>query len=245
LEETEVQEVTTSPETVSESGHAPKPAPRRRTTRAKAAPPPEDTVDVIAAVAESEASAPKQAELPNDGAASSEEKPRRERTFKRSPRSQPSESEEAPATEANQDAPDARKENRDAENRGGDRQDQQPRNERRWRERENRGGNDRSGNDRGERRWGNRDRDREQDESVERDERPNRSNMAPLNIAEMEQKTREQLAELAIAMGLEEATVLRKTDLIFRLLQAQAEVRGNVFSGGFPQFRRAYLLVPD
>jgi transcription termination factor Rho len=57
--------------------------------------------------------------------------------------------------------------------------------------------------------------------------------MAPLNIAELEQKTREQLIEIGAQMGLEDAGVLRKSDLIFRLLQAQAEARGNVFSGGF------------
>ncbi len=122
------------------------------------------------------------------------------------------------------------------------------RNERRWRDRGERGqGNQGGGQGGNERRWGERDRNRDRgqgqaqhqgndDDREERDDRPDRQGrpqMAPLNIAELEQKSREQLAEIAIQMGLEEASVLRKTDLIFRLLQAQAEARGHVFSGGF------------
>jgi transcription termination factor Rho len=129
-------------------------------------------------------------------------------------------------------------------------QQQQGRNERRWRDRGgNPQGNQGGQGNQGDRRWGGGDRDRqnrggqnrppqrdyaEDEEREERDERPgNRPQMAPLNIAELEQKSREQLAEIAIEMDLEEASVLRKTDLIFRLLQAQAEARGHVFSGGF------------
>ncbi|MGE0601212.1 MAG: transcription termination factor Rho [Dehalococcoidia bacterium] len=228
MEETEVQEQTTSPEATSENGHVAKPAPRRRTTRAKAAPPAEDVVDVAAAVNSNGASAAEH-EAPSSDEAATEARPRRERTFKRSPRGSASSEGEAATTEAPAQEPsESREEQRDGDNRG-ERRDQQPRNERRWRDRENRGG------DRGDRRWGNRDRDRDRDrdQDEEREDRSNRPQMAPLNIAEMEQMTREQLAELAIGMGLEEATVLRKTDLIFRLLQAQAEARGNVFSGGF------------
>ena len=185
-------------------------------------------MDVAAVVSKNGASAP-EGDTSGESEATTEARPRRERTFKRSPRESAPADAEPKAAESTEESSQARDENRDGDNRGGERQNQQPRNERRWRDRENRGGGDR-----GERRWGNRDRDRDQDgESQERDERPNRTNMAPLNIAEMEQMTREQLADLAIAMGLEEATVLRKTDLIFRLLQAQAEARGNVFSGGF------------
>ena len=57
--------------------------------------------------------------------------------------------------------------------------------------------------------------------------------MAPLNIAALEAMPREQLIETAHALGLEDAVTLRKQDLIFRLLQQQAESRGNIFSGGF------------
>ncbi len=57
--------------------------------------------------------------------------------------------------------------------------------------------------------------------------------MAPLNIAALEAMPREELIETAHALGLEDAITLRKQDLIFRLLQEQAESRGNIFSGGF------------
>ena len=229
LEETETQEPTTSPEATSEDGHALAPAPRRRTTRPKAAPAPEDVVDVAATIGNN-ASPPADAEVG--------EKPRRQRPFRR----ETADSAEAPPSPV--DAPSADSPVTDSppagapqertftrhgrnENREGvdQRQEQQPRGERRWRDRDNRG-------DRGERRWGEREAPRDRD-SQDQEERQTRSQMAPLNIAEMEQKSREQLAELAIAMGLDEAATLRKTDLIFRLLQAQAEVRGNVFSGGF------------
>jgi transcription termination factor Rho len=55
----------------------------------------------------------------------------------------------------------------------------------------------------------------------------------PLNIAELEAKTREELIDIATEFGVEEASSLRKPDLIFKLLQTQTEARGNVFSGGF------------
>lgn len=58
-------------------------------------------------------------------------------------------------------------------------------------------------------------------------------NAVPLNIAELETKTREGLIVIAEEMGVEGASTLRKPDLIFKLLQTQAEARGNVFSGGF------------
>lgn len=60
-----------------------------------------------------------------------------------------------------------------------------------------------------------------------------RQMLPPLNIAELEQKSREDLIATAESMGIENAGVLRKSDLIFRVLQSQAEARGNVFSGGF------------
>jgi transcription termination factor Rho len=104
------------------------------------------------------------------------------------------------------------------------REDRPAREERQWRPREGAEGR--------ERRWGDRERDRDRDRG-ERPEREGQRQMAPLNIAELEQKSREQLIEIAAQMGLEDAGVLRKSDLIFRLLQAQAEARGNVFSGGF------------
>jgi transcription termination factor Rho len=280
LEETEIQEPTISTELSDENEKAPV-APRRRTRTPKPAPLPEDTVDVAAEVASREMPSADTTEISE---APAEERPRRERAFKREPREPkpieenvngdgPATSAEAPQerTFRRQQSADAtssdgneNRENREErqgaqagnenrgeqrqggnENRGGDRQAHQQqregRNERRWgRDRENRG--DRGGQPQGgnERVWpprnGTFDGDRDRDERPEREPREPRSDrpqMAPLNIAELEQKTREQLAEIAIGMGLEEASVLRKTDLIFRLLQHQAEARGNVFSGGF------------
>ena len=56
---------------------------------------------------------------------------------------------------------------------------------------------------------------------------------APLNIAALEATPREALIAIAGEMGVEAAGTLRKSDLIFKLLQTQAETRGNIFSGGF------------
>ncbi|HEY4668154.1 MAG TPA: Rho termination factor N-terminal domain-containing protein, partial [Tepidiformaceae bacterium] len=55
----------------------------------------------------------------------------------------------------------------------------------------------------------------------------------PLNIAELESTPREGLIAIADELGVEGASTLRKTDLIFKLLQTQAEARGNIFSGGY------------
>src|SRR5690606_19388895 len=54
-----------------------------------------------------------------------------------------------------------------------------------------------------------------------------------LNIAELQQMSHEDLEALAIELEIPDAAAQRKADLIFRLLQAQAEARGNIFSGGF------------
>jgi transcription termination factor Rho len=81
-----------------------------------------------------------------------------------------------------------------------------------------------------------RDRDRDHypdDEREEREGDERRGTGRPLNIAELEQKSREDLIALADELGIENADSLRKQDLIFRFLQVQAETRGNVFSGGF------------
>jgi transcription termination factor Rho len=106
------------------------------------------------------------------------------------------------------------------------------RRERRWRDRENR--NDRSWRDREfrEREFARERLERELEREIAREERA-QAGAPPLNIAELEQKSREELIAIAQEMGLEDVYALRKSDLIFRLLQAQAEARGNVFSGGF------------
>ena len=56
---------------------------------------------------------------------------------------------------------------------------------------------------------------------------------AALNISVLEQTPREELIQIASGMGVEGAGTLRKSDLIFRVLQTQAEARGNILSGGF------------
>jgi transcription termination factor Rho len=53
-----------------------------------------------------------------------------------------------------------------------------------------------------------------------------------VNLAELEAKTRDELQDLARELGVHGITTLRKQDLIFRLLQAQTEQQGNIFSGG-------------
>jgi len=54
-----------------------------------------------------------------------------------------------------------------------------------------------------------------------------------VNIVELETRSREDLAEMARDLGISGAAGLRKQELIFRLLQAQTEQQGNIFSGGF------------
>jgi transcription termination factor Rho len=53
-----------------------------------------------------------------------------------------------------------------------------------------------------------------------------------VNIAELETKTLDELQDLAKEMGLSGYTRLKKHDLIFRLLRAQAEEQGYIFGGG-------------
>ncbi len=111
-------------------------------------------------------------------------------------------------------------------------------------------GDDRQGRDgwreRRRERWG-RERDRNRDGQPRERERqrpdiadglpaegPQRESLAPpLNIAELEVMARENIIEVGVGMGIEDAATLRKPDLILKLLQVQAEQRGNVFSGGF------------
>ena len=73
----------------------------------------------------------------------------------------------------------------------------------------------------------------EEEAPLSRRQRKALNNAAPLNIAELEAKSREGLIAIADDVGVEDASSLRKPDLIFKILQTQAESRGNVFSGGF------------
>lgn len=54
-----------------------------------------------------------------------------------------------------------------------------------------------------------------------------------VNIAELETKTREDLLDIARGLGIPGISALRKQDLIFRLLQTQAEQQGNLFRAGY------------
>jgi len=53
-----------------------------------------------------------------------------------------------------------------------------------------------------------------------------------LYLSELENKTREELQDLARDLGVHGTSTMRKQDLVFRLLQAQTEQQGNIFSGG-------------
>ncbi|MDH5696352.1 MAG: transcription termination factor Rho, partial [Dehalococcoidia bacterium] len=53
-----------------------------------------------------------------------------------------------------------------------------------------------------------------------------------MNIGEMENKSKDELIELAKEMGISSYTNLKKQDLIMRLLQANAEQQGYIFCGG-------------
>jgi transcription termination factor Rho len=72
-----------------------------------------------------------------------------------------------------------------------------------------------------------------------------------VNIAELENKTREDLMDLAKDLGVTGYSALKKQDLIFRLLQAQTEREGNIFAGGVLEimddgfgFLRGESLIP-
>ncbi len=53
-----------------------------------------------------------------------------------------------------------------------------------------------------------------------------------MNLAEMEAKTKEELLDICKELGIPGCTPLRKQDIVHRLLQAQAEQQGYLFSGG-------------
>lgn len=53
-----------------------------------------------------------------------------------------------------------------------------------------------------------------------------------MNLAELETKTLDELKELAKELDMTGYSTLKKQDLIFKLLQAQTEQQGNIFSAG-------------
>jgi transcription termination factor Rho len=53
-----------------------------------------------------------------------------------------------------------------------------------------------------------------------------------INITELEAKTREELIAIARDIGISGYTALKKQDLVLRLLQASAELQGNLLGKG-------------
>ena len=53
-----------------------------------------------------------------------------------------------------------------------------------------------------------------------------------MDITELENKSKEELVELAREMNIPSPTTLKKQDIIMRLLQAHTEQQGNIFCGG-------------
>jgi transcription termination factor Rho len=64
------------------------------------------------------------------------------------------------------------------------------------------------------------------------DRGPERNNPPALNIVELEHRTREDLIDFAMALDIENAAALPKPELVYRILQHQAERQGNIYSGG-------------
>ena len=56
--------------------------------------------------------------------------------------------------------------------------------------------------------------------------------MTTMNMSDLESKTREELLDVAKNIGITGYTGLKKQDLVLRLLQASAELQGNIFGGG-------------
>ncbi|MCH7522533.1 MAG: Rho termination factor N-terminal domain-containing protein, partial [Chloroflexi bacterium] len=55
---------------------------------------------------------------------------------------------------------------------------------------------------------------------------------SPVNLAELESRTRDELMDVAKELDVSGAGSLRKQELVFRILQAKAERDGNYFAGG-------------
>ncbi len=62
---------------------------------------------------------------------------------------------------------------------------------------------------------------------------------SPVNLIELETRTRDELLEVAKELELSGTGSLRKQELVFRILQARAEREGNYFAGGILE------LAPD
>ncbi len=87
----------------------------------------------------------------------------------------------------------------------------------------------------------------ERSEHSEHNERSEHS----AHLAELESKTREDLLEIAKELGISGVSTLKKQDLMVRLLQAESERQGHLFSGGILEliddgygFLRGESLLP-
>ena len=76
-------------------------------------------------------------------------------------------------------------------------------------------------------------------------------NIPALSIADLETRSRDELIGLTVELGVEGAAGLPRNEMIFRILEAQAERRGTIFSGGVLQlvddgfgFLRGDRLLP-
>jgi transcription termination factor Rho len=74
---------------------------------------------------------------------------------------------------------------------------------------------------------------------------------AEVTLAVLESRSRAEIEEIAGGLGLAETASLKQTELIYRILQAQAERQGNIFAGGVLQivddgfgFLRQERLLP-
>src|SRR5215469_17262309 len=67
---------------------------------------------------------------------------------------------------------------------------------------------------------------------ISKGDRTPQGSSSAMNITELETKTLPELRDIARDWDLSGYTALKKHDLIFRLLQAETERQGNIFSGG-------------
>ena len=75
-------------------------------------------------------------------------------------------------------------------------------------------------------------------EAAMADQQP-RPDLPSLNIAELQEKTMEELMQLAIEMGIEGVGALEKSKLVFELLRANAEKHGIMYGSGYLE------ILPD
>ncbi len=70
------------------------------------------------------------------------------------------------------------------------------------------------------------------DDDEEQPPPPRATNVPPLNIADLERQGRDELIVVAEGLAVGEAAAMSKPELIFRILQGQAQRNGTIYSGG-------------